>query len=101
MHTWSFAAQVLRCAPIPVEVLRVRAGQRPAHARHRESLWYGLRALTGHLMRCVNADVHFTAGIVKSSMVDEVLLKMPVARVFIRIAISFLFWFVFQVIDLR
>ena len=49
----------------------------------------------------MNADVHFTAGIVESSMVDEVLLKMPVARVFIRIAISFLFWFMFQVIDLH
>jgi len=46
-------------------------------------------------------DIGKAFGIVESSINDEVLLKMPVARVFIRIAISFLFWFLFQVIFLR
>ncbi len=46
-------------------------------------------------------DIGKAFGIVSTSKGDDVLLKMPVARVFIRIAISFLFWFVFQLIFLR
>jgi hypothetical protein len=46
-------------------------------------------------------DIGKAFGIVPSSKYDEVLLNMPIARVFIRITISFVFWFVFQLIFLR
>jgi hypothetical protein len=46
-------------------------------------------------------DIGRAFGIVGTSNTDDILLKMPVARVFIRIAMSFLFWFVFQLIFLR
>lgn len=46
-------------------------------------------------------DIGKAFGIVQSSTSDSVLLNMPTARLFIRIAISFTFWFVFQLIFLR
>jgi hypothetical protein len=46
-------------------------------------------------------DIGKAFGIVQSSTDDDVLLNMPRARLFIRIAISFTFWFVFQLIFLR
>jgi hypothetical protein len=46
-------------------------------------------------------DIGKVFGIVQSSKQDDMLLNMPTARIFIRIAISFVFWFAFQLIFLR
>jgi hypothetical protein len=46
-------------------------------------------------------DIGKAFGILQSSESDDELLHMPMARIFVRFAISFLFWFVFQLIFLR